>query len=99
LSGDKSARQQVRKIIAKLDTPQAIDEKTKVIYLKYAKAEDLVKVLTGFSKTQKSTKPTRKGAAGTQKANIDIQADPSTNSLIITADPDIQKNQQPLTVI
>ena len=92
LSGDKSVRQQVRKIIAKLDTPQAVDEKTKVIYLRYAKAEDLAKVLTGFSKTQKSTKPTRKGAAGTQKANIDIQADPSTNSLIITADPDIHKN-------
>ena len=92
LSGDKSARQQVRKIIAKLDTPQAIDEKTKVVYLKYAKAEDLVKVLTGFSKTQKSAKPTRKGAAGTQKANVDIQADTATNSLIITADADVQKN-------
>ncbi len=92
LSGDKSSRQQVRKIIKKLDTPQPIAEKTKVVYLRYAKAEDLVKVLTGFSKTQKSKKPTRKGAAGTQKANIDIQADPATNSLIITADPDIQKN-------
>ncbi len=92
LSGDKSSRQQVRKIIAKLDTPQPIEEKTRVVYLKYAKAEDLVKVLTGFSKTQKSKKPTRKGAAGTQKANIDIQADTATNSLIITADADIQKN-------
>ena len=92
LSGDKSSRQQVRKIIKKLDTPQPVAEKTKVVYLRYAKAEDLVKVLTGFSKTQKSKKPTRKGAAGTKKANIDIQADPATNSLIITADPDIQKN-------
>ena len=92
LSGDKSSRQQVRKIIKKLDTPQPVAEKTKVVYLRYAKAEDLVKVLTGFSKTQKSKKPTRKGAAGTQKANIDIQADPATNSLIITADSDIQKN-------
>ncbi len=92
LSGDKSSRQQVRKIIKKLDTPQPVAEKTKVVYLRYAKAEDLVKVLTGFSKTQKSKKPTRKGAAGTKKANIDIQADPATNSLIITADSDIQKN-------
>lgn len=92
LSGDKSSRQQVRKIIAKLDTPQPIEEKTRVIYLRYAKAEDLAKVLTGYSKTQKSTKPTKKGAAGTQKADVDIQADAATNSLIITADPDIQKN-------
>jgi general secretion pathway protein D len=92
LSGNKSSRQQVKKIIAKLDTPHATEEKTKVTYLRYAKAEDLAKVLTGFSKTQKTSKPTRKGAAGTQKANIDIQADASTNSLIITADPDVHRN-------
>jgi general secretion pathway protein D len=92
LSGDKSSRQQVRKIIAKLDTPQPTEEKTRVIYLRYAEAEDLAKVLTGFSKVQKTKKATKKGAAGTQKAEIDIQADPATNSLIITAEPDVHKN-------
>ncbi|MGK0272839.1 MAG: general secretion pathway protein D [Cocleimonas sp.] len=92
LSGDKSSRQQVRKIIAKLDTSQPLEEKTRVIYLRYAKAEDLAKVLTGFSKLQKTTKATNKGAAGTQKAEVDIQADEASNSLIITAEPDIQKN-------
>ncbi len=92
LSGDKSSRQQVRKIIRKLDTYQRTEERTKVIYLRYAKATDLAKVLTGFSKTQKTTKATKRGAAGTQKADIDIQADDSTNSLIITAEPDVQKN-------
>ncbi len=92
LSGDKSSRQQVRKIISKLDTYQPVEEKTKVIYLKYAKAIDLAKVLTGFSKTQKTTRATKKGAAGTQKADVDIQADDSTNSLIITAEADVHKN-------
>ena len=93
LSGDKSSRQQVRKIIAKLDTYQRAEEKTKVIYLKYAKAVDLAKVLTGFSKkTQKNRRATRKGAAGTQKAEVDIQADDATNSLIITAETDVQNN-------
>ena len=92
LSGDKSSRQQVRKIIKKLDTFQTHHERTKVIYLRYAKATDLVRVLAGFSKTQKTTKGTKKGAAGTQSAAVDIQADAATNSLIITADPDVQKN-------
>jgi len=92
LSGDKSSRQQVRKIIAKLDTAQPLIEKTRVIYLRYAKAEDLAKVLTGFSKLQKTTKATNKGAAGTQKAEVDIQADEASNSLIITAEPDVQRN-------
>ena len=94
LSGDKSTRQQVRKIIQKLDTPQPLQEKTKVIYLRYAKATDLAKVLTGFSKTQKTTKATKRGAAGTQKADVDIQADDATNSLIITAEPDVQRNME-----
>lgn len=92
LSGDKSSRQQVRKIIAKLDTAQPLEEKTRVIYLRYAKAEDLAAVLTGFSATQKSSTATANGAAGTQKAEIDIQADEASNSLIITAGPDVQKN-------
>ncbi|MEH6456327.1 MAG: type II secretion system secretin GspD [Cocleimonas sp.] len=92
LSGDKSSRQQVRKIIAKLDTAQPLEERTRVIYLRYAKAEDLAQVLTGFSKLQKTTKATNKGAAGTQKAEIDIQADEASNSLIITAEPDVQRN-------
>ncbi len=92
LSGDKSSRQQVRKIIAKLDTAQPVEERTRVIYLRYAKAEELAKVLTGFSKLQKTTKATKKGAAGTQKAEIDIQADEASNSLIITAEPDVQRN-------
>lgn len=92
LSGDKSSRQQVRKIIAKLDTEQPLEEKTQVIYLRYANAEDLATVLTGFSEVQKTTKATAKGAAGAQKAEIDIQADEASNSLIITAEPDVQRN-------
>ena len=93
LSGDRSARQQVKKIIRKLDTYEKIEEKTKVVYLRYAKAEELAKVLTGFSKTQASNKPVKKGAAGSKrKPGIDIQADAATNSLIITADPDVHKN-------
>ncbi len=92
LSGDKSARQVVKRIIRKLDTPQKVQDKTKVIYLRYAKAEELAKVLTGVSKTKKSSKPTAKGAAGTQPAKVDIQADAASNSLIITAEPDMQAN-------
>jgi len=92
LSGDKSSRQQVRKIIAKLDTPQPLQERTRVVYLRYAKAEELAQVLTGFSEVQKTTTATAKGAAGTQPAEINIQADESSNSLIITAEPDVQKN-------
>ena len=92
LSGDKSSRQQVRKIIAKLDTAQPVEEKTRVVYLRYANAQDLAAVLTGFSATQRSSQATADGAAGTQRADVDIQADEASNSLIITAEPDVQRN-------
>ena len=86
LGGDAGTRQQIKRIIANLDTPKKAEEKTRVVYLRYAKASEIAKVLTGVSKTQKNSKATAKGAAGTTKADIDIQADDATNSLIITAD-------------
>jgi len=85
LGGDSATRQQIKRIITNLDIPKTPEEKTRVVYLRYAKASEIAKVLTGVSKTQKSTKATTKGAAGTTKADIDIQADDTTNSLIITA--------------
>ncbi len=62
----------------------------RVYYLQNAKAEDLVKVLTGLPQQAKTTP----GIAAPQSAstavlskNVQIVADKSTNSLIITADP------------
>ena len=92
LGGDPSTRQQIKRIIRNLDIPKPPEEKTRVVYLRYAKAVDLAKVLTGFAKTQKTTKAGAKGAAGSTKAEIDIQADESTNSLIITANKLVHKN-------
>jgi general secretion pathway protein D len=92
LGGDSSTRQQIKRIIRQLDISKPPEEKTRVVYLRYAKAADLAKVLSGYAKTQKTTKAGAKGAAGTTKADIDIQADDSTNSLIITANKLIHKN-------
>ena len=92
LGGNPSMRQQIKRIIRNLDIPKPPEEKTRVVYLRYAKAVDLAKVLSGFAKTQKATKAGAKGAAGTTKAEVDIQADESTNSLIITANKVIHAN-------
>ena len=92
LGGDSATRQQIKRIIKSLDIAKPAEEKTRVVYLRYAQAVDLAKVLTGYSKTQKTTKAGEKGAAGTTNAEIDIQADESTNSLIITADKTVHIN-------
>lgn len=94
VSGSKSGRQQVKGIIRRLDRPkvQTAEITTEVIYLRYAKAEDLAKVLNGTTANLVSSEATAKGGAGTQKAEVTIFADDATNSIVIRAEPDIQKN-------
>jgi general secretion pathway protein D len=57
----------------------------RVYYLQNAKAEDLVKVLTGIPQPGKPTDPKAPATAVLSK-NVQIVADKSTNSLIITAE-------------
>jgi general secretion pathway protein D len=99
MSGERSVRLKVRTTIMQLDTP--LDDgggNTHVVYLRYAKAENMVKILTGIREQQAKTKTTpgkratpaaaaavRTGSIISQ--NTIIQADEDTNALIITADP------------
>jgi general secretion pathway protein D len=52
LSGDPSARTRMRGIIMNLDTPVESGGNTRVIYLRYANALDLLAILTGVSAGQ-----------------------------------------------
>lgn len=100
VSGDLATRKRIRDIVKKLDVPRKTEGKTKVVYLRYAKATDLVKVLQGLSKTaviankqgkaRKAKQPV--ASSGGSGSGVDIQADEASNSLIITAEPDVMKN-------
>ncbi len=79
-------------LISHLDTPLESDGGTRVIYLHYAKAKDLVTVLTGVSKSLKDQKA--KPGTPSLGANVSIQADESANALVITAPPDIFRSLQ-----
>jgi general secretion pathway protein D len=52
VSGDRAARLRLRGLIAHLDTPLGSGGNTRVIYLRYANAEDLVAVLKGVQEGQ-----------------------------------------------
>jgi general secretion pathway protein D len=82
LSGDRAARLRMRTLIGHLDTPLENSDSTNVVYLRYAKAEELVGVL-------EQTAATLTGQAGGENAakEATIQAHAETNALIITADP------------
>ncbi|MGB0893101.1 MAG: type II secretion system secretin GspD [Parashewanella sp.] len=93
ISGDESSRQRVVDIVKKLDDEQATTGNTKVRYLRYAKAEDMVDVLTGFadklSKKKKggSSKSSSSSRSSGKNDDINIMAHEETNALVITADP------------
>lgn len=91
VSGDEKSRQRVVSLIKKLDAEQATTGNTKVRYLRYAKAEELVEVLTGFAEKLASDQDGGGQAqAGRSKRrnDINIMAHADTNALVISAEPD-----------
>ena len=100
MSGERAVRLKLRATIAHLDTPLDNDAgNTHVIYLKYAKAEDIVKILSGVQKSQTTAaaKGIKKTAAATSgQAEADIQSDEATNAVIITAGPDVVRRMKSL---
>ena len=100
MSGDRSIRLKVRTTIMHLDTPLEDGGNTHVIYLKYAKAENMMNILTGIQdQAGRVATPGRPKAAAARAAGgggiaqkAVIQADEETNALIITADPNTLLN-------
>ncbi|MEZ9197858.1 type II secretion system secretin GspD [Shewanella sp. 10N.286.54.B9] len=88
VSGDEKSRQRVVKLIKKLDAEQATTGNTKVRYLRYAKAEDLVEVLTGFADQLVDDKGGAAQGANKRRNEINIMAHTDTNALVISAEPD-----------
>jgi general secretion pathway protein D len=101
MSGERAIRLKIRTTIVQLDTP--LDDgggNTHVVYLRYAKAENMVEILTGLQEQTTRTKAAKRTGAAVKAATAAtrggasfisetaiIQADEETNALIITADP------------
>ncbi|MDG0995778.1 MAG: type II secretion system secretin GspD [Gammaproteobacteria bacterium] len=83
LTGDVSQRLQLRSLIAHLDTPIENSGNTQVIFLKYANAKNLAALLTEISNSKQiGGQPP---GIGGHANKVSIQADETTNALIITA--------------
>ena len=88
VSGDRAERIRAAELVKHLDTPSESNGNTAVVYLSYAKAVDLAKILQGYAKAaQQSDGKTTSGG----NSDVTILADESTNSLIITAPPRLGK--------
>jgi general secretion pathway protein D len=94
ISGEKSQRLRLRVLVAHLDTPLDKGGGTTVRYLKYADAEKLA------TKLKEQVQAAAAGAAGAgaaggaqagQDRSTTIWAEPTTNSLVITAPPKLMR--------
>jgi general secretion pathway protein D len=99
LSGDRSTRLRLRTLVTHLDTPIESTGNTQVIYLRYAKAKDLVSVLTGLGEGP-GQGAAGGGGGGLAPAGVpapgggpvggqefSVVAEERTNALVITAPP------------
>lgn len=103
LGGNKSARLRTRQLIGQLDTPSTgAQGNTEVVYLRYLQAKHFAPILgkiaqnmagkdSGTHEAQPSN-PSATGSKFKEPENLtSIQAEPSTNSLIITAPPTMMR--------
>ncbi|WP_226911366.1 type II secretion system secretin GspD [Gallaecimonas mangrovi] len=94
VSGETKARDRIIKTIRDLDTKEESTGNTRVVYLKYANAKDLVETLTGVSKAVQADSKKGEKAGGSVASNQDvsIKADEGTNALVLTGQPDMLNN-------
>ncbi|MGS2721121.1 type II secretion system secretin GspD [Paraglaciecola aestuariivivens] len=92
VSGDIKARQRLVNLIQRMDQDLETSGNTRVIFLNYAKSEDLVKVLQGVSASIQAEE--KGGTKGRQTNNreVSIDAHEDSNALVITAEPDMMRS-------
>ncbi|HAD48363.1 MAG TPA: type II secretion system protein GspD, partial [Idiomarina sp.] len=96
VSGEPRARSRVVKLIRQLDQDLKTEGNTRVYYLKYARAEELVEVLDNVSRSiqaevEQQQGGTNNGARRLRNDNNTVSISPHapTNAVVITAEPDM----------
>lgn len=90
LTGDPGSRLRIKTLVAHLDTPLESGGSTRVVYLDYADANELVPILKSVSQALERTGDGGEGAAN--GSGVSIDAHPATNALIITATPSVYRS-------
>lgn len=93
VSGEPKARARIIQMVRQLDRDLQSQGNTRVFYLKYGKAKDMVEVLKGVSSSIEADKKggtaATTGGASIGGGKLAISADETTNALVITAQPDV----------
>ena len=92
VSGEKRARDRAVALVKRLDNEQESSGNTKVVRLKYAQAKEVAQVLTGVASSLNKGGSSKKSKTSSNTRDANIQAHEDTNSLIITAQPDVMRS-------
>lgn len=94
ISGEEKARVRVGELVRRLDKELASSGNTRVFYLKYASAEDMVKVLQGVSESiSKDGSGNSKGKSRSNtRKDVNIESHEDSNALVITAEPSMMQS-------
>jgi general secretion pathway protein D len=92
VSGDVKARKRLTNLIKRMDSELETNGNTRVIFLNYAKSEDLVKVLQGVSASIQADGQTTTKGRQTKSRGISIDSHEDSNALVITAEPDMMRS-------
>ena len=86
VSGEPNTRARVIKLVKSLDNELKNNGNTRVFYLKYANAKEVVQVLSGVSQGLEESSG-KSSSSSSKQSNVNIQAHDATNSIIISAQP------------
>lgn len=93
MSGDAKGRQRLINLIQRMDEELETSGNTRVVFLNYSKAEDLVTVLKGVSESiQSEAQGAQQQQRGGGSRDVSIESHKITNSLVITAEPDMMRS-------
>ena len=94
IRADDNERRRLRRIVTALDSNVESNSNTKVHYLKYAKAEDLVKVLQSVSDAMLKDEEQKQGkdSKANRNSSINIDGHEATNSVILSGSPHLIKS-------
>jgi len=92
VSGDTKARQRLINLVQRMDQELETSGNTRVIFLNYAVAEDLVKVLKGVSDSIQAEEQGNSKTKRNSNREVSIDSHEDSNSLVITAEPDMMRS-------
>ncbi len=95
VSGDPKSRARLINLVKRLDKELETSGNTRVYFLKYAKAADLVTVLQGVSasiKAEEQASAAQNARRRTSSRDVSIEAHEDSNALVITAEPDMLRS-------